>query len=192
MKKRNNFKRLTVIIISLNLLLYACILYAQQSDSDLIKSEVLQTEKQNIVQIQSDIASGPFEASLSIDTEPCKTWPPQCSNTGHSAYGASQANHNPIRINIQVLSKTGTPVTNLNFGNFNISCPLMPPSSIPLKKLECGDCFLSGGDGIYAFFVHPDPAHGNIFWRFGTHVCQVQVSTSKSKVVRVFAPFVIP
>ncbi len=190
--KNGSFKNcfFTLVLTNAFFLIFVSMLYAQESE--LLNSEAILNESQGLVKATSSVSTGPFEVSLSIDTEPCKTWPTQCSNTGHTAYGASQSNHNPIRINVQVLSKTGTPVNNLSFGNFNISCPLMPPSAPPIRKLECSDCFLAGGDGVYAFFVHPDPSSGIRFWQPGTYSMQVQVSTSKSKIVRVFAPFTIP
>jgi hypothetical protein len=124
-----------------------------------------------------------------VNTGICQEWPVQCSGTGHSAYKSSSDNHNPVRIDIHVLSKTGAPVNNLSSDSFSFSCPFLATGAPSLKRLECPECFMSGGDGVYAIFVHPDPEIGIRFWKDGTYILQVQVKSGLKKVARIFAPF---
>jgi hypothetical protein len=174
MDSRKNGKSYVVAIVCMALFLWSGLAYAQQVADD--------------NSIHSSAASAvPSIVSLNVNTSICTEWPEQCS--GFEQDKARPVNHNPIRVEVQVLSSTGSPVNNLNSSNFLFSCPFMPPSAQNLIRLECANCFLAGGDGLYAFFLYPDQANGLALWKKGKYVMQVQVNSKK--VVRVFAPFAL-
>ena len=142
---RKKAKRCLTAIVCLALIIWSGLVYAQESgDGD----TTAQAEDQVYAHVKStSFSSGPFEVSVNVNTEICQEWPVQCSGTGHSAYKASSDNHNPVRIDIQVLSKTGAPVNNLKSASFSFSCPFLSTGGPSLKRLECSECFLSGGVG---------------------------------------------
>ena len=189
------FKKITIGLSNF-LIIFFCsgFLYAQQIDFNSYKNSA--RENNSLAHIQSAsgsaiVASGPFQITVNIDTAICETWPSQCSDTGHSAYAALANNHNPIRVNIQVLTTRGDPVNNLGSDTFSFSCPLVLPGQIALTRLDCSDCFVAGSDGMYAFFIHPEPSVTG-HWYHGNYVMQVQVRSGKKKVARILAPFEIP
>lgn len=192
-------KTLNKIIISLSscLMVSFCsgFLYAQQMDFD-GANNVSTHQSLGHIQLASSssssiVTSGPFQMTVNIDTAICDTWPSQCSNTGHTPLAALSTNSNPIRVNVQVLTTSGVPVKNLGSNNFSFSCPFMPPGQFALKRLDCSDCFIAGTDGMYAFFINPDPSFGSSPWHRGNYVMQVQVTVGK-KIVRALSPFEIP
>jgi hypothetical protein len=113
-----------------------------------------------------------------VDTEACSSLAVQCGGAGHSYEAASDANHNPIRVFVQVVRRNGLPVTGLDITNFRFTNNLVPAGGGAAGICSEADCtanrFGGGINGLYQIFLNRVPA-GN--WKAGAYAGTVKVVT---------------
>lgn len=112
-----------------------------------------------------------------VDTAYCASGGVQCTvaGSGHTAVEASSANHNPVRLLVQV-SAAGAPVGSLTVSNFVISNNFVPAgggSASVCSEAKCGTSRFGGSSGIYSIFLDRTAA-GN--WKAGTYAGIVRVN----------------
>lgn len=105
-----------------------------------------------------------------VDTAYCASSGVQCTvaGSGHTTAEASSANHNPVRLLVQV-SAAGAPVGALTVSNFVISNSFVPAgggSASVCSEAKCGTLRIQGSTGIYSIFLDRTSA-GN--WKAGTY-----------------------
>jgi hypothetical protein len=111
-----------------------------------------------------------------VDTVVCSSGAVQCGGVGHSDEAASDANHNPIRMFVQVVGRNGQPFLGLNLTNFSFSNNLVPAGGGAAGICSEADCtanrFGGGLNGLYQIFLNRIPA-GN--WKAGAYGGTVRV-----------------
>lgn len=127
----------------------------------------------------SSAHAAPLNVEARVDTEVCASGAVQCTvaGTGHSAAEASSANHNPIRMFVQVVSKSGVPVEGLTAANFEFENPFVPAGGGAAGLCDEDTCtedtFQGGGNGLYSLFLDRSAA-GN--WKAGAYAGTVTVT----------------
>lgn len=124
------------------------------------------------------LAAG-YQVTTTVDTEFCASVAVQClvAGSGHTAAAATNANHNPIRVFVQVVRANGSPVTGLPVTAFTVSNGLVPAGGGAAglcSETICGvNRFGGGSNGTYSLILDRIPA-GN--WKAGAYAGAVQVS----------------
>jgi hypothetical protein len=117
-----------------------------------------------------------------IDTEVCASGAVQCGGAGHSAVAASNDNHNPLRMFVQVVRRNGLPVNGLSIGNFSFSNNLVPAGGGAAGICSEATCtvnrFGGGINGLYQIFLDRIPA-GN--WKAGAYAGTVRVTEGANR-----------
>lgn len=133
----------------------------------------------------SSASAAPLRIEASVDTEYCASGGIQCTvaGTGHTAAAASNANHNPLRMFVQVVLDTGETIPNLVGAEFTFSNPFVPAGGGAAGLCSAATCtastFQNGGNGLYSLFLDRVPA-GN--WRAGTYAGTVEVTAVRAGV----------
>jgi len=113
-----------------------------------------------------------------VDTEVCSSGAVQCGGVGHSFAAASDANHNPVRMFVQVVRRNGLPLNSLTLTNFRFSNNLVPAGGGAAGICSEADCtanrFGGGSNGLYQIFLNRVPV-GN--WKAGTYAGTVRIIT---------------
>jgi len=134
----------------------------------------------------SSAYTAPLRIEARVDTESCASGGIQCTvaGTGHTAAAASSANHNPVRMFVQVVQDTGETIPDLVSAEFAFSNPFVPAGGGAAGLCSAATCtvstFQNGGNGLYSLFLDRLPA-GN--WRAGTYAGTVEVTAVRAGVI---------
>jgi hypothetical protein len=139
----------------------------------------------------SAVAAG-LDVVAVVDTEVCASGAVQCGGAGHSFDAASNANHNPIRMFVQVVRQDGLPVSGLGLANFSFSNNLVPAgggaAGICSEAVCTVNRFGGGVNGLYQIFLDRIPA-GN--WKAGAYAGTVRVTEGANNGASIVT-FMIP
>lgn len=115
--------------------------------------------------------------TIAVDTEVCSSGSTQCGQAGHTYTGANDANHNPIKMFLQVVSPAGAPIPKLDIDSFTFNNNFVPAGGGATgicSEYNCTtDRFQDAGNGLYGIFLDRIP-DGN--WRAGTYAGTVQIT----------------
>ena len=133
----------------------------------------------------SSAYAAPLIIEARVDTEFCASGGIQCTvaGTGHTAEAASSANHNPVRMFVQVIKHNGATITDLVAGEFAFSNPFAPAGGGAAGLCSAATCtaatFQNGGNGLYSLFLDRIPLGD---WKAGTYAGTVEVTAVRGGV----------
>lgn len=147
-----------------------------------MRTKVLFLAAVTTVLVTTGFTSSAQAAALSIearvDTEVCASGAVQCTvpGTGHTAEAATSANHNPIRMFVEVVKKSGVPLAGLVITDFTFVNTLVPAGGGAAGICSEANCtvsrFQTAPNGLYSIFLDRIPA-GN--WKTGTYAATITV-----------------
>lgn len=130
------------------------------------------------VAFSSSSHADPLIIEAKVDTTYCASGGIQCTvpGTGHTAEAANDANHNPLRMFVHVVTHAGITPFALTDASFNFSNSLYPAGGAGAELCDVATCtgstFQNGGSGLYALFLDLGTP-GN--WKAGTYGATVHV-----------------
>lgn len=147
------------------------------------ESEALPTAP---LQLTAASGAATFGAALTVqvDHSYCATGGVQCFIPGQVP---ADANRNPVRLGIQVLSG-GVPVTTLTDADIDVVNNFVPAGGAAVSQIACGSCFQNAGNGVYTIFVAPGVGQT---WKPGSYFVQVRVNVG-GNLQRALAQIEIP
>jgi hypothetical protein len=124
-----------------------------------------------------------LDVEAEVNEAACASVPVQCGDpaTGHTFVPAASTNHNPVAVAVLV-TRNGAPRSGLTSTAFDFSNQFVPAGGAGLTRCPAGgsgcaapgSLFQDGGDGVYEFWVHPQPAGSN--WKSGSYYSRVTVT----------------
>ena len=136
--------------------------------------------------------AAPLQLSADVDTAFCASGAVQCSLAGHSATAASDLNHNPLRLFVTVVRKSGVPLGALPLTAFSFANGLVPAgggSASICSEASCGTArFSANANGLYSIMLDRAAA-GN--WKAGTYAATL-TATSGADQGTALVTFTIP